>query len=231
MATFHPFCRLPKELRLLIWELTVEPRLVDVRTRFIERPHTRLRAASSSTPLPAQLHTCQESRKAGLYERSISDITVLEGKKNESDQRYIWLNLDVDTIFIHGRFEVLWPIAHRIKRLRFISKSGEDPWFFFTPCRELRKFVNALEIHVVVNETDAFQDWHGASEDYYWPCGPENVSFIDPKIGEEMRLMDLELKYDRLAEEESRANGGDYLYKNGKVINAPSARPLTPWYI
>jgi hypothetical protein len=31
MATFHPFPRLPAELRIQIWEMTVEPRVVDVR--------------------------------------------------------------------------------------------------------------------------------------------------------------------------------------------------------
>jgi hypothetical protein len=30
MSTFHPFPRLPLELRLAIWEMTVEPREVEV---------------------------------------------------------------------------------------------------------------------------------------------------------------------------------------------------------
>lgn len=63
------------------------------------------------------------------------------------------------------------------------------------------------------------EDWHGASSFYHWPCGTENVLVIDPKESEEMKLMDLEVKYDRIAEEESRQNGTDYLYHHGVIIN------------
>ncbi|KAK3398756.1 hypothetical protein B0T20DRAFT_498743 [Sordaria brevicollis] len=79
--TFHSFPHLPWELRARIWELTVEPRTVevnieyqrsdteitdDMRTRFNLAPDTptwiyvlRLR---SSTPVPTPLQTCREAR-------------------------------------------------------------------------------------------------------------------------------------------------------------------------
>jgi hypothetical protein len=38
MSTFHPFPKLPTELRLLIWEMTVEPREVEVRLTTPEDP-------------------------------------------------------------------------------------------------------------------------------------------------------------------------------------------------
>jgi hypothetical protein len=53
-ATFHPFPRLPFELRAYIWELTVEPRIVEVRVvvKKIEgRPPVRY--LRSPTPAPA----------------------------------------------------------------------------------------------------------------------------------------------------------------------------------
>ena len=189
MTIFHPFCRLPKELRLFIWELTVEPRIVDVRSRFIERPDAELRILCSSTPVPVQLQICQESRNAGLYKPSFSDIDVLKGKKKESDQRYIWLNLDTDMIFIHSHLVGLRSVAHSIKRLRFVARDCYDQWYYFSEGGVLRHFINVLEIHVVLDEQGGFLNWLRASEDYEWPCGPENVFLIDSE-GEKMKLTD-----------------------------------------
>ncbi|KAK2013716.1 hypothetical protein LZ32DRAFT_604227 [Colletotrichum eremochloae] len=84
-ATFYPFPHLPAELRSRIWELTVEPRVVDVRVVHhqpnllsaadgSQQPGSRtvvdwtvkrpppLRHLRSSTPAPAQLQTCREAR-------------------------------------------------------------------------------------------------------------------------------------------------------------------------
>ncbi|KAK3951453.1 hypothetical protein QBC32DRAFT_343930 [Pseudoneurospora amorphoporcata] len=79
MTAFHPFPRLPWEVRARIWELTVEPRTVevnieyekttvtdDMRARYSLAPDTsrwisilRLR---SSTAVPAPLQACREAR-------------------------------------------------------------------------------------------------------------------------------------------------------------------------
>lgn len=78
-ATFHPFPRLPAELRSRIWELTVEPRTVDLCVHFYVPPKepgvkwadmttsqvvrgvtNKLR---SPTAVPAQLQTCREARE------------------------------------------------------------------------------------------------------------------------------------------------------------------------
>ncbi|KAK3399880.1 hypothetical protein B0T20DRAFT_407277 [Sordaria brevicollis] len=82
MTTFHPFPRLPWELRARVWELTVEPRTVEVDLRY-NHPITRDMATRyflslgaytrnpehvsvlhlrSSTPVPAPLQTCLEAR-------------------------------------------------------------------------------------------------------------------------------------------------------------------------
>ncbi|KAK2047628.1 hypothetical protein LZ31DRAFT_551200 [Colletotrichum somersetense] len=104
-ATFHPFPRLPAELRARIWELTVEPRIVDVRVVWhrpspvsqegsepgaravadwtVERPPPR-RHLRSCTPAPAQLQTCREAREhlatcpdaRYRYEKAFSDIAA-----------------------------------------------------------------------------------------------------------------------------------------------------------
>ncbi len=75
MVTFHPFPRLPYELRVHIWEMTVEPRVVEVRC---DRPvPTRQQCyLTTSTPVPAVLQTCQEARDHGMYKKCFSEIAV-----------------------------------------------------------------------------------------------------------------------------------------------------------
>ncbi|KAK1778230.1 hypothetical protein QBC45DRAFT_414813 [Copromyces sp. CBS 386.78] len=93
MTTFHPFPRLPPELRLRIWELTVEPRTVDFRIADTERTMGfRIEAINgtpnnvvqlrSSTPPPATLQACREARnhlssgggRRVLYEQVFCDM-------------------------------------------------------------------------------------------------------------------------------------------------------------
>ncbi|KAK3351416.1 hypothetical protein B0H65DRAFT_457799 [Neurospora tetraspora] len=72
MTTFHRFPRLPAELRLRVWELTVEPRTVDFRINTPRASYTAVEGFNgspvkaqellSTTPPPATLQACQESR-------------------------------------------------------------------------------------------------------------------------------------------------------------------------
>ncbi|KAL0930179.1 uncharacterized protein CTRU02_214999 [Colletotrichum truncatum] len=105
MPTFHPFPRLPSELRNRIWELTVEPRIVEVRVVYhqpnpanvkgsaelgaqevdwtVKRPPP-VRHLRSPTPVPAQLQTCREAREhltthpvaKYRYEKSFCEIVM-----------------------------------------------------------------------------------------------------------------------------------------------------------
>ncbi|KAH7631459.1 hypothetical protein B0T09DRAFT_261143 [Sordaria sp. MPI-SDFR-AT-0083] len=79
MTAFHPFPRLPWEVRARIWELTIEPRTVEVnieyeRTAITDDMRARFNLAldtptcisvlrlRSSTAVPAPLQTCREAR-------------------------------------------------------------------------------------------------------------------------------------------------------------------------
>ncbi|KAL0471899.1 hypothetical protein QR685DRAFT_552423 [Neurospora intermedia] len=79
MTSFHPFPRLPWEVRARIWELTVEPRTVEVNieyenttvtedmsARYNLALHTSSRISvlrlRSSTAVPAPLQACREAR-------------------------------------------------------------------------------------------------------------------------------------------------------------------------
>ncbi|KAL2190593.1 hypothetical protein L209DRAFT_750727 [Thermothelomyces heterothallicus CBS 203.75] len=78
ITTFYPLPRLPFEIRARIWELRVEPRIVEV-VYYYPSPAKMtdpdawakgsmkslppVRHLRSSTPVPAQLQTCREARE------------------------------------------------------------------------------------------------------------------------------------------------------------------------
>ena len=91
MASFHPFPRLPSELRAQIWEATAEPRTVDVRYRLsADEPPMGL---TSSTAVPAILHSCREARSIGPYKKVFSEI-AMPGK----GMQYVLEKVNVSTI-------------------------------------------------------------------------------------------------------------------------------------
>ncbi|EGO58639.1 hypothetical protein NEUTE1DRAFT_39715 [Neurospora tetrasperma FGSC 2508] len=113
MATsFHLFPHLPWEIRSRIWELTIEPRTVDVRISHewedvsndvkAKYNHSRLGPlrSRSSTPVPAPLQACREARshlssvtkgRYRFYQKAFSHPPAAES-------RYIWVNFDVDVV-------------------------------------------------------------------------------------------------------------------------------------
>jgi hypothetical protein len=221
MATFHPFPRLPAELRAQIWQMTVEPRIVGVcfktKRELGRRPFSVL---TSSTYVPAPLQTCQEARNARLYQRCFSDLAIRYGYPEDAERRYVWINLDIDMVSIGDTIlEAFRPYAHLIKRLKFMCDNTDEFWCRGEGCDELQHFTNVSEIHVVLSENGDFENWHGASDDYIWNCGAENVTFIDEEDGQEMKLLDLEDKYDRLLEAGSRKQGHNTLFRNGRPLN------------
>ncbi|KAL2148873.1 hypothetical protein VTH82DRAFT_1559 [Thermothelomyces myriococcoides] len=184
-TTFHPFPRLPFELRARIWELTVEPRIVDVRVVYHdpspvkvtdpfawsdERMKKRLpprRHLRSSTPVPAQLQTCQEAREHlskrpyGGYCKAFSEIMttpydgfdpVPEDDPQGERDRYVWLNFEIDVVSV--------------------------------------AYLVCLE---------GIRAGYKVTDDIYFPCGPENVYFVNPeKMGDMMmRSVDLDAIMDR----------------------------------
>lgn len=65
--TFHPFIRLPAELRIQIWEDSVESRLVYlIKPLWTKNPEECKPISLGYPPTPALLHACHESRQIGL---------------------------------------------------------------------------------------------------------------------------------------------------------------------
>ncbi|KAF2449121.1 hypothetical protein P171DRAFT_427400 [Karstenula rhodostoma CBS 690.94] len=184
MSTFPQFPLLPSELRLRIWELTVEPRTVDVS---VSSYHYSKPLPVISTPVPAALQACQEARHElqKHYERAFTEIDnpphVFEPRQ------YVWVNFDLDIIDIGPgwHFELYAKDAPKIQRLRFETADREDDLFQRSGIRRLRLYTNVREVFVVCK--DGLDSWWRALDDYEWPCGVENVWFVDPDDGKMMR--------------------------------------------
>ncbi|KAL5353617.1 hypothetical protein ACLOAV_001654 [Pseudogymnoascus australis] len=197
MATFTTFNNLPFEIRARIWELTVEPRTVEVHLfwkDFVPR-------LASTTPVPAPLQACREARNMGLYKRAFSEIEQDFSGIDPAGRRYVWLNLDIDMVSIGiVPFMVFKRVAPTIKRLKFERENQDEKWWYFESGL-IEDFINAEEIHVIC--ADGFKKWGGTTEEYNWPCAVENIVFFDLDEGLEMRGREFEEWYQEWYEGEN----------------------------
>lgn len=182
-STFHPFPRLPFELRVRIWELTVEPRVVELR---VALPMHRIR---SSTPVPAQLQTCREAREhftthhdAGLlYEKSFSEIAARPRDECTPDpgrERHVWFNFEIDILSI-GETDMsdVRPIAHQILRLR-LERPLFDEFFCRFESQLLSRFGRLVEVQFVC--LNGVRSGYQMAEYLVQWLAPEKVYFADP---------------------------------------------------
>lgn len=189
MTTFHPFLRLPYELRARIWKLTVEPRLVDIS---VTKEHWEFgwSLPFCTTPVPAPLHASQESRRElqRHYQRAFSELHTKSGFGDEG--RYVWTNLDLDIISIgdvwhHHIYEAIAPM---VQRLRFEVEYEE---FIFEEISVLLKFfINLKEIFFACVEDDLWI-WAHEINTRNWPCGIENVWIVEPRGKMMIRAVEL----------------------------------------
>ncbi|KAK4044378.1 hypothetical protein C8A01DRAFT_12215 [Parachaetomium inaequale] len=197
MDTFHPFPLLPFELRARIWQLTVEPRTVEVRMLY-PRPLGPVRLVSP-TPVPAPLQACREARNLKLYQQAFSDI----GKS-----RYVWVNWDMDIISIGtSLFCHFHRAALLFKRLQFERENSAESFYHFE-IRDLKPFINVQEIYIVC--ADGMRAWHQAGEElyHYWHGGDDNLYLIDlHEDGRMMRATEWDKIRDHELREESRQEG------------------------
>ncbi|OBT67661.1 hypothetical protein VE03_03433 [Pseudogymnoascus sp. 23342-1-I1] len=186
MANFNNF---PFEIRSYIWELTVEPRTVEVRVLW----GGRTPRVASTTPIPAPLQVCREARNLSLYKQVFSELST--------GRRYVWLNLDIDMVSIGTvRLDAFNEVAPMIKRLKF-ERENQESWYHFES-RKIRNFVNVEEIHVIC--LDGFENWGGATYEHCWPCALENIVFFDLVDSLVMRGVELEEKYEEWYEAQHR---------------------------
>lgn len=99
--SFAPFSRLPTELRIMIWKLTLEPRDVDFIIRDWETAicHEDMFSCirlKLSEAVPAIFHACPESREVAL-----SSYTLLKHAVTKKGLAYF--NFDYDTLWLGSR--------------------------------------------------------------------------------------------------------------------------------
>lgn len=202
-STFHPFPRLPLELRAQIWDLTIEPRLVDVSISedylWYGKP-----LPVTSTPVPAPLQACQESRRElqKHYQRGLTELG------DGSGSRYVWIDFETDIMSIGStEFSVYKPVALLPRRLQFEGENGDSIFFHFG-MKNLMMFRNVKEVYVVCK--DGYNSWTDALREHQWPCDGENVWLIDPVVGRMLRSAEVDANFEREARERTRRMGYDY---------------------
>lgn len=168
MTSFHYFPLLPPELRVHIWKLSVQPRVVDIYINSKEEDPP----IHSSTQPPAILQACHEARNQGLYEKAFI---------RPAYTRYTWVNFTIDIISIGQMpFGYIKPEAALIQRLKFEREN--DDLFFYSCSRKLLWFSKVIDVYVVI--VNGFTDWYEAWSDFPWQCKRENLWFIDKDTGE-----------------------------------------------
>jgi len=199
---FLLFNNLPPEIRARIWELTVEPRTVEIDVTGREfTAEIRECILYSITPVPAPLHTCREARNLGLYKQAFSEVCP--------KQRYVWVNLDIDMIAIGRKTHLGYfrKIAPLIKRLKF-QREHQDEWWFHFESKEIMNFINVEEIYVICE--DWWDGWWGTSVEFSWPCALENVHLFDPDEGRAMNPIEVDKMFDDRQEAEEIALQAEY---------------------
>lgn len=179
MATFHPFPRLPPEIRIQIWESAI------VEGRVLRVKELRSRTAYwSPTPVPAVTRACRESRKYCSYKK----VFIVDGSP-----RYVWADFKSDVIQMNSACMGELADGQRLEkkqvrhlRIGLLHDSGWDQseYFFYTNSGKIRHFPKLERCDVLVN--DGLYVWGNFIKEMYWgaACPKNNVRVIDAKTGE-----------------------------------------------
>ncbi|KAI0542597.1 hypothetical protein GGR58DRAFT_452882 [Xylaria digitata] len=183
-TTFHPFPKLPAELRIQIWTLAAGPRILQIHV-FLKTPKSKDFGYASPTPAPAVLHVCRESRLIAPYQKAFFTSTPVCGG---TDTKYIWVNFQQDMICLADhQLERLGPYQADIERLRFSVPTGLHGHYlhscFFRKSHEiLRDFSTLRELHIALKES--LLVWASMVQGPgYAKCPRENVRFLDLHTG------------------------------------------------
>lgn len=197
-TTFHPFLRLPFELRTQIWNLAARPRLVHINiTPTALKPWKRTGDYdfASPTPAPALAHVCQESRQCAPYQKAF--FTTLP---DESEVRYIWVNFEEDMICVEDdNLGGLSPHLADIRRLRFTIPTGDRgdlvfEVFGWSRNGIIESFTALRELQLAIAEY--FLAWGSKwASPGYGKCPRENVRFLDLNTGLLLTGPQLEMAY------------------------------------
>ncbi|KAL7940237.1 hypothetical protein V8C42DRAFT_259584 [Trichoderma barbatum] len=182
-TTFHPFPRLPSEIRMHIWALSVYGRHVHIRiTPKSEAPGNRDYNYVSMIPQAEPMQVYRESRQFAPYRKAF--LTTLPG---DCEARYIWVNFDEDMICLQDeKMERLTPHDADIQRLRFTVPTGDNEYWAevfrrFTN-NYFKQFTALREVHLAISECFAFWGQMSGGPGF-GKCPRENVRYLDVHTG------------------------------------------------
>ncbi|KAM0469133.1 hypothetical protein ACHAPX_010601 [Trichoderma viride] len=183
------FASLPSELRSYIWSLAVAPRrITNVRAKKSEGSFSkkqRLKGKdilyeTTSTPPPALLHVCHESRQQAPYQRAFTAGT---------EPRWTWVNFDLDIFCVLSLYAIqdLASVSQQSEVQRLQIRTDDQPdWYewatTYNGLSPLCKLESLREIQVVLELGDAM--WGDVFTDWGFGCCPEdNITFLDEGSG------------------------------------------------
>ncbi|KAF2106670.1 hypothetical protein BDV96DRAFT_470635, partial [Lophiotrema nucula] len=176
MAIFHPFPRLPIELRIQIWGFATEDRVLRVRKTWNHN-----QGYWSPTPVPAVTRACRESREQCRYRKA---YTI------DSSPRYIWTNFDCDVIQMRSGLlsEELNPEREKVRHLRIelVNEQGldESDLFYYFHVENIRNLPKLESFDLLVSDGLAPRWTDFIKETYWGACPRGNVRIVDAKTGE-----------------------------------------------
>ncbi|PON28897.1 hypothetical protein TGAM01_v202005 [Trichoderma gamsii] len=180
------FASLPFELRSLIWSLAVAPRRITITKKKSNRSFSKeqyqqgknILYQTSSTPPPALMHVCRESRQQAPYTRAFTA---------GSEPRWTWINFEVDILCVTSLYAIPDLLSHRSEIQRLQIRTDDDlDWYEsatnYNGLSILSELERLREIRVVLEPGDlmwgdVFTDWG------FGHCPEDNITFLDKGSG------------------------------------------------
>ncbi|KAH8204565.1 hypothetical protein TruAng_001194 [Truncatella angustata] len=175
MYTFHPFPRLPLELRRSIWEMSVEPRVVVI-NKTVVNGIAQIYGDYfwSPTRVPSALHACSESR-------SYLQNSYSKAFKTRTHPHYIWTDFDNDTIWAKPGY--LLEIVEEWNSIRQLTiECGNFDRFWHYDMEDVRALNDTgLRTLTIIDmakpsgkaEDSWWQDWsENLMVEFYYKCNP-----------------------------------------------------------
>ncbi|KAM0453179.1 hypothetical protein ACHAPV_009135 [Trichoderma viride] len=186
--THMSFASLPFELRSLIWSLAVAPRRITIKivrakkeggfSNNQRRQGKDVLYETSSTPAPALMHVCRESRQQAPYTRAFTAGT---------EPRWTWVNFELDVFCVSSLYHIRDMRSHasEIQRLQIRTDDDRD-WYEsvtrFSGLSVLIAFKSLGELQAVLEPGDLM--WGDVIADRRFPhCPEDNVTFLDEGSG------------------------------------------------
>lgn len=126
LEKFTCLSKLPMEVRLEIWNLTMLPRTVDIHIRqigFLNTTCWPLAELYSPTPVPAALHVCRESRAEALHTYKLCFGTHMSSTDSKhgmfcfirNPRTYFSYEMDVANFKCAGKLEGKLPLTYMME--------------------------------------------------------------------------------------------------------------------